>query len=58
MNTLKLSPLAKALIPILSASVLMACNDNSSDTKPVTEIRDNKVVISPSDMPTETYRCG
>ncbi|WP_197057900.1 pullulanase-type alpha-1,6-glucosidase [Vibrio variabilis] len=53
MNTLKLSPLAKALIPILSASVLMACNDNSSDTKPVTEIRDNKVVISPSDMPTE-----
>ncbi len=54
MNTFKLSPLAKAVIPLLSASMLIACNDNSSSTTaPVTDNRDDKIVVSPTDMPTE-----
>ncbi|WP_394143264.1 pullulanase-type alpha-1,6-glucosidase [Vibrio atypicus] len=54
MKTFTLSPMAKAIIPILSASMLIACNDSSnSATDPVTDNRDNKIVVSPTDMPTE-----
>lgn len=54
MNSFKLSPLAKAVIPLLSASMLMACNNESSNTtSPVTENQQGKIIVSPSDIPTE-----
>ncbi|MFB9216474.1 pullulanase-type alpha-1,6-glucosidase [Vibrio sinaloensis] len=55
MKTFKLSPLAKAVIPLLSVSMLVACNDNdsSSSTTPATDTKEDKILVSPTNMPTE-----
>lgn len=55
MKTFKLSPLAKAVIPILSVSMLVACNDNDSSgsTPPPTDTKDNKIWVSPASLPNE-----